>query len=553
MLLELNLKNYTIVDSITVSFTKGLNIITGETGTGKSIIVDAVNILLGDKTSSDIIKSGSEEAVIEGLFDLSNREDLLSNLRELGYDSDDSHLILKRIISKSGRGRVYINGSNANLKLLSNFTKDLIDIFSQHEHQSLLNPINHINYLDNFSKNVDLFSSYRVIYNQYINLKKELEELIIKSHNQKENEDYLKFQLNEIISLNLKKGEDIELENEERLLSNSEKISYSLNEVTKSIYDGDNSVQSSLNYCLKLIDDISHIDTKLMDLKGIISTTMLEIEEISYIVQEYSSKIEFNQDRLDELNNRISEISRIKKKYGDNIDEILIRAKEMEEELKNIQNIDDIIENKKHELSLIKSKLIKTADSLSESRKKAANNLVKRFSEESEHVGLKGAVIKTEFSEKEVSKDGKDKIIFLFSANPGENPKQLSSIASGGELSRIMLLFKEFLTDKESNSILIFDEADSGIGGIAAEAVGRKIKNLSSNNQVICITHLPQVAKFANTHFRVRKNTEANKTTVSIDQLIEDQKVEEISRMLAGGNISQKTKEAAKEMLANVN
>jgi len=551
MLLEISLKNYTIIESITVEFTSGLNIITGETGTGKSVIVDAVNILLGDKVSPEIVKSGCEEAQIEALFDISKNNTISKLLEESGITQNDDLLLIKRTVPSSGRGKVFINGDISTLNILSKVTEGLVDIFSQHEHQSLLKPANHIKYLDMFSDNSPLFEEYKLIYYEYLYINKRLEELNATNQDHTEIQDFILFQLKEIKSANLTLGEDEKLVEEEKILSNYEKINSSLTNSYQLIYDTENSAYNSIQNSIREISEISNVDSKFEELSSSINTILVEIEENAILIRDYLSKMSFNPERLEEINERLSAISGLKRKYGPTISDILDKKSKLEADLDNVVNNEDKLRQLEDEKDKIFNKLEFIANELSLKRIKCAKELEDHFIKENENVGLKGSILNVNIEKKEISPDGIDKLNFLFSANPGEIPKELSKVASGGELSRIMLLLKELITKKDNGSILIFDEADSGIGGITAETIGKKIKNLSQNNQVICITHLPQVAKFAKSHFKVNKEIDDNSTFVSIGRLGSNERIEEIGRMLSGENITEKTLEAAREMLAN--
>ena len=550
MLLEISLTNYTIIDSLTVEFTSGLNIITGETGTGKSVIVDAVNILLGDKVSADIVKSGSNEAQIEALFDISVNNQLKQLLDDSGISPNDNLLLIKRTIPLTGRGKVFINGDISTLTILSKITDGLVDIFSQHEHQSLLKPANHIKYLDIFSDNSPLIEEYKLTYHEYQVVNKKLQELNATNQDNSEMQEFISFQLKEISSAGLTPGEDEHLVEEGKVLSNFEKISSSLSNTYRSLYESESSAYNNIQSSLKELNEISGLDQELEKLAESIGTSLVEIEENSIIIRDYLSKMSFNPRRLEEINQRLSTINGLKKKYGPEITDILDKKKKLEADLDNVGSSDEKLKKLEDEKEKIYKKLDFIANELSLKRIKCAKDLEAHFQKENENVGLKGSVLEVHCEKKDISADGIDKITFLFSANPGESAKELSKVASGGELSRIMLLLKEIISRKDSGSILIFDEADSGIGGITAETIGKKIKNLSENNQVICITHLPQVAKFAKSHFKVNKNVKGNSTFVSIDRLGSNEKIEEIGRMISGESVTEKTLEAAREMLA---
>ena len=454
MLLEISLKNYTIIESITVEFTSGLNIITGETGTGKSVIVDAVNILLGDKVSADVVKSRAEEAEIEALFDISRNKNLTKLLKDSGISQNDDLLLIKRTIPGSGRGKVFINGSISTLNILSNITEGLVDIFSQHEHQSLLKPANHIKYLDIFSDNSPLIEEYKLTYHEYQLINKKLEELSATNEDHTEKQDFLSFQLKEIESANLVLGEDDELTEEEKILSNYEKINNSLSNSYQLIYEAENSAYNNVRNSLRELSEISEMESGLGELTSSINTVLVEIEENAIFMRDYLSKMSFNPVRLEEINERLSVINGLKRKYGSTISEILDKKSKLQNDLDNIVNNDDKLIQLENEKSTIFKKLDFIANELSLKRKKCAKELEDYFTRENENVGLKGSVLNVEMDKKDISPDGIDKITLLFSANPGETPKELNKVASGGELSRIMLLLKEIIS--KNNQLIGF-------------------------------------------------------------------------------------------------
>lgn len=549
MIAQISLKNYAIIDSLTVEFSEGLNIITGETGTGKSIIIDAINILLGDKVSSDVVKTGTTQATVEALFDISNNKELLYKLEEQGYAASDDQLVIKRVIPDTGKGKVFINGSLATLSILADLTAGLIDIFGQHEHQSLIKPNNHIKFLDLYSDNLPLLEDYREAYSKYLSVSKKLEQTLIATEDRSEREEYLKYQLNELDKANLQADEEEILRQEEKILANAEKIVNTLQTVYAALYESESSSYNTIKNLSNEIEEIQEIDPNLTSIGKSASSVLVEIEDISFKLMDYLSKVQSDPEKLEKINYRMSEISGLKRKYGGTVQEILEKHEKIAQELSELAEIDDTVDKLRQDSEQLLSKLSSCADKLSSKRTGAAKKLMQSFAQEAEHVGLKGSVLDIKLEKKPVSTDGIDNISFLFSANPGEAPKPLSKVASGGELSRIMLLLKNMLSNKDMGAILIFDEADSGIGGITAEIIGKKIKDLSENNQVICITHLPQVAKFARSHFRVSKFVQGNGTRVEINRLKNGERVEEISRMLAGKNVTAKTLEVAKEML----
>ena len=551
MLLELTLRNFAIIDELTVNFGEGLNILTGETGAGKSVIVDAINLILGEKASTDLIKSDKEEALIEALFGISKKRELKDKLISSGLESKGDEVVIKRVIPRAGRSRVYINGSIATFNLLEQIVEGLVDIFSQQEHQTLLKEERHLEVLDEFGGLGSLTGRVSELYKGTTKLKREIEELERDQKNKIEREDFLRFQCKEIDSVRLEPGEDERLEEERKKLANAERLFSVANEAYGILYEGEKAVTDVLKRIRNQIDEVAKIDASLVDVAKSIEKGTIEIQDAAFTLRGYASNISFDPQRLSSIEIRLEEIKKLNRKYGGSIIEILEKRKSLEEELGRISGGGERIEALKKDLERVESGLNNCARELSEKRRQAAGRLMLSVSKELGEVGIKGGKLLVEFEKKPISELGFERVSFLFSANPDEKPKPLTRVVSGGELSRIMLVLKEILARVEGGSVLIFDEADSGIGGAVAETVGRKIKNLSKRYQVICITHLPQVAKFADTHFRVTKMFRGNKTRVQIKALNYDERVEELGRMLGGIKVTEKTIEAAREMLKN--
>jgi len=551
MLLELTLRNFAIIDELTVNFGEGLNILTGETGAGKSVIVDAINLILGEKASTDLIKSDKEEALIEALFGISKKRELKDKLISSGLESKGDEVVIKRVIPRAGRSRVYINGSIATFNLLEQIVEGLVDIFSQQEHQTLLKEERHLEVLDEFGGLGSLTGRVSELYKGTTKLKREIEELERDQKNKIEREDFLRFQCKEIDSVRLEPGEDERLEEERKKLANAERLFSVANEAYGILYEGEKAVTDVLKRIRNQIDEVAKIDASLVDVAKSIEKGTIEIQDAAFTLRGYASNISFDPQRLSSIEIRLEEIKKLKRKYGGSIIEILEKRKSLEEELGRISGGGERIEALKKDVEFVETELNNCARELSEKRRQAAGRLMLSVSKELGEVGIKGGKLLVEFEKKPISELGFERVSFLFSANPDEKPKPLTRVVSGGELSRIMLVLKEILARVEGGSVLIFDEADSGIGGAVAETVGRKIKNLSKRYQVICITHLPQVAKFADTHFRVTKMFRGNKTRVQIKALNYDERVEELGRMLGGIKVTEKTIEAAREMLKN--
>lgn len=549
MILALTLKNFTIIEDLSVGFSSGLNIITGETGAGKSVIVDAINIILGDKASPDNIKSGKEEAHIEALFDISSDEVIQERLKSSGFDISSGELLIKRVIYPNARSRVFINGSLSTLTLLSTITQGLVDIFNQHEHQSLLKEENHLKILDNFGETANEVSRLREQYQNYLETKKELDDLIQSQKDRFEKEDYLKYQLSEIDGAELQLGEDEKLEAEKLKLINTEKLNSTTQGAYDILYESESSILGSLQ---RVSDDLLNsgkIDSTLAEIGQSIEKGRLQIQDAAFSLRDYNSELTHDSGRLDIVEDRIHLIGDLKRKYGESVSQIILKRDEIEKELNNIEHFDERVKSLSSESQMLMDELLSLAGKISKKRKQSSKKLTSVLEKELNEVGIKGGQFHIEFTDKEISSNGVDDISFLFSANPDEKPKPLTKVASGGELSRIMLVLKEVIARVEGGSVIIFDEADSGVGGAVAEAVGQKIRKLSQSYQVICITHLPQVAKFADSHLAVSKTHNDNKTQVTIKSLEGDERVFELARMIGGFNITQKTIDAAYEML----
>ena len=549
MLVELRLKNFAIIDDISINFGGNLNIITGETGTGKSLIVDAINIILGDRFTADHVKSTGTQTSIEALFEVPEDSGITEKLEQFGIGDSQGELLIKRVLNPGGKSRVYINGSIATLGTLSEVTDGLVNMFGQHEHQSLLKKNNYLNYLDTLSQLEHELSRYKATYAELTCAENELEVLRKKEREGAEKEDYLRFQVEEIKKVSPAPNEDSELETEKIRLENSERFSSSLGSATGLVYEGESSAIGFLKQSLSHLEKVSDLDSSLGELRDRIAAVLIETEDVFYGLSEFAGKIEHNPERLEDVLSRLEEISRLKRKHGDSIEEIIKKQQQIESELEGLENSAEMMGEIEQRRDLLKEEVSAAASSISAERKAGAERLEELFLEQAESVGLKNARFEVEFAKKKLSADGTDSVQFLFSANPGQAPRPVNKVASGGELSRIMLLLKSFVSTGDAGSIFIFDEVDAGIGGVVAESIGKKIKNLSDQSQVVCITHLPQVAKFANTHLVVAKEFGEGETDVSVDTLSEEERVMELGRMLAGKSVSEKTFEVARELI----
>ena len=555
MLIELNIKDFAIIDSLQVSFGKGLNILTGETGAGKSIIVDAVKLILGDRASQDDIRSSKEEAVVEAMFDASSL-DIAGILESAGLPNEEN-LIIKRVINRSGKNKIFINSSMANLSALQDIGSRIIDIYGQHDHQSLTKSEEHIDILDNLGGLLSLRQEMAAAYKEFYAIQSELNKLTADSQRLTEKQDFLSFQSKDIGEAALKTGEDEELKKEKEKLVHAEKLFEATNSGYDSLYASSGSILERLAQILNKLKDASKFDAELKPVIENMESSVCQLEDAAVSLRDYTQGISFEPQRLENVDNRLDLINKLKKKYGATIEVVLQKKVEVDKELDNIIHHDERIAELKEAVEKSKENVLKLSKKLSEKRVDSAKLLKKKVEEELSDLNMKKTVFEVRIEKhKDVNggfilgEKGIDRIEFFISPNIGEEPKPLSKIASGGELSRIMLAIKRITTTGKI-PVLIFDEVDAGIGGGTAEVVGRKLKEVSKNHQVLCITHLPQIAAYADTHYSVSKEVRGGRTVAGVKELKADERVAELSRMLGGVKITSKTKEHAIEMLEN--
>ncbi len=551
MLVTLRVTNFAIISELEISFEPGLNIISGETGAGKSILVGAVSLLLGGRASPEVIRGGYEEARVEGLFDISGNRAVQRLLEVQGFDSGDE-LLICRIISKTGRNRVFINGKLGTVSVAQQVTSGLVDISGQHEHQKLLNPETHLPVLDNFGKLDDEVLSYEKDYVEYENLKKTLEELVREEKTREEQVEFIKYRIREIKKLNLRAGEEDELEKEQNLLKHAEQLHLAARESYELLYGETGSVLDKLDAIRRHLEVLSRIDGDAGNFLETLELCRVNLTELAYSIRDYKSGISFNPERLAAIESRLHEIQRVVKKYGGSSKKALQHLNKLEEKLQQLENTSFFIDEVRRKLEKIESEVRRKAERLSRLRKPIAERLAREVESNLKKLGMPSArfsVIFDRLPENQFNRRGMDTAEFFFSANPGEELKPLAKIASGGELSRIMLALKVLLSNSESKEVLIFDEVDTGIGGKTASLVGKMLNQISENQQVVCITHLPQIACFGDVHYSVYKELRDRRTEAFIKRLTEEQREKEIARMLGGLAISEKTLAHARELL----
>lgn len=556
MLKELKIQNLAIIDNISVSFSEGLNVISGETGAGKSIIIGAVGLLLGDRASADFIRSSEDSAVIEALFNIEGRDQIKEKLRSMGYGGDDE-LVVKRTVSRSGKNKVYINGNLATLGMLSSLSESLVNVCSQHEHQIILNVDNHIDILDEFGDLVPMRAEFSEQYREYQDLKEKLEELESVNKKRWEREEFLKFQLKEIEDGGIIIGEDVSLQKEKKILSNAKKLGELTQESHNILYAGEDSILEKLGKVRDDINEIKQIDSTLNISKEDLDTFYFGLEDVAIVLRDYMKGITFDPARLEEIDERLEYLGRLKRKYGGALDNVFKKKEEIKEELEGIFSVEEEIEKVSEEIFQKKKLLLGKARNLSQKRSEVSGRLKTSIESEIHTLKMANTTFDVRFYKPSVDNQGDplmhskgtDSVEFYLSTNIGEELKPLNRIVSGGELSRIILAMKKVLARTGSVSTIIFDEVDTGIGGATAEIVGRKLQEVSEHHQVICITHLPQIVCFGDNHFVVSKHISGDRTIAEMRVLTEDERLDEITRMLGGLKITDKTREHAHEML----
>ncbi|HEY5512604.1 MAG TPA: DNA repair protein RecN [Geomonas sp.] len=548
MLRELQITNLAIIEKLHVEFHGGLNILTGETGAGKSIIIDAVNLILGGRASSDLIRSGSDEASVEALFDLSGRPGLLQNLAATGVECD-GELLVRRVVSRGGKNRVFIAGGLATTSMLSEISRTLINIYGQHESQTLLKTDQHLRLLDGFSGTLPLRDAFSARFDAYVKAKAELEALEQGEREAARRLDLLSFQSGEIAAAKLYAGEEEELAEERGRLAHGEKLLSCSQEAFDSLYGGDAALLGGLRRVITGVAEASAIDRALAPVCETLESAYAQLEDAALTLRDYAAGVEADPGRLEQLDDRLDAINRLKRKYGEDIPEILAYQQGIDAELAELSGRELARDTLTDRIAGLGAELSELGAQLSEARRAGAAALKSGMERELRELAMTHAVFETSFDPTaEPRSYGFERAEFLFSPNPGEPPKPLAKIASGGELSRLMLALKQLHPESEVPT-LIFDEVDSGIGGATSALVGVKLKKVAASQQVLAITHLPQVAAFADLHLRVEKTVSLGRTATSVERLEGEGRVAEVARMLGGARVTEKTLEHAREMI----
>jgi len=546
MLKELRIKNLAIIDDLQVRFEKGLNVLTGETGAGKSIIVDSLGLALGSKLSPDFIRSGEKEALVQAWFE----PDDISQLPDIGVDMTEG-VILRRALFPSGKSRAYINDTMVSTLSLAEVGRYLVDIHGQHEHQSLLSVDKHRLFVDLYGRLQDEHAGVERLYRDVEALKRDLAGLRKKAQDRSVRLDLLKFQISEIDQAQLIPGE-IERLGEQRLIlthhSRLRELSCAAYEL---LYAADDACIAKLSLLMKKLQEMSAIDPRAAAILSLLESALPLLDDAALALRDFKGRYEIEPGSLDSVEERLASIRKLEKKYGEGIEAIIGYRNQAFAEMKSLESADEQIAAHAAELDAKEALLLQSASALSAKRRESALRMEKHISQELKELAFGDAAFRIDIREEAISPHGIDRIEFLFSPNKGEQAKPLAKIASGGELSRVMLALKTVFADIDSIPVLIFDEIDSGIGGKTAEIVGRKLKNLSKKHQVLCATHLPQLASKGDTHFRVEKKPHDDRVRISIQQLTGGERASEIARMLSG-TITDSSLRHAKELIDSV-
>lgn len=551
MLKTLSIRNVVLIDSLDIDFSNGLVVFSGETGAGKSILLDSLGLLLGNKAETSLIRTGADKLSVTGVFEVSSNNKIFDIAKE--YDLDiDGDIIIKRIISLDGKNKILFNDQIITLKLLKELSQNLIEIHGQHDNQGLLNNNTHCDILDEYAKCDKDKSFTKYCYENYREAIKELEKKEQEIQKAKEDEENIIHWVKELEKVSPQKGEEEELKIRRSELMNAEKIIEKLN-TAYSCLNGGNSIVDSISKAINSISRANEfVNDKYKDIEQNLENAMYSINDAIEQIESSSSDISYNQNEIDNIETRLFALRDLAKKHQTDIDSLPEKLDELKELLQNLQKGEDCLHNLKIRVKELKDEYINKAEALSKKRKEFAEQLNKNIMKELPPLKMEKAKFQTTISQKEEdfwSTNGWDKVCFEVSTNPNTPLGPLNKIASGGELSRFMLALKVNLAQQGTQETLIFDEIDAGIGGATAEAVGERLSKLAKNVQVFVVTHSPQVASFSNEHFKVEKNTINNVTTTSIQKLTSDGKLEEIARMLAGEKITEEARAAARVLL----
>ena len=554
MLRELHIRNIAVIEDVTIAFYNGFHVLTGETGAGKSILIDSINIALGQRTSKDLIRTGADSATVDIVFELSEQAE--QKLNEYGVESDDGMLYISRQITLDGKSKCRINGHLVPLNLVKDISVFLLTIHGQHDNQTLLLPKYHIGFVDDYGNYDDIIEAYKNQYSVVRDTEKRIEALKIDEDEKRRKIELLSYQVDEISAAHLCPGEKAELEQKKEYLANIESIAENCGEAYSLLYGSeDKAAYDSVSTAVRCLENVSDYDSRINDLRDALESVLADMEDAAHELRSFADNNDYTPGELDSVQERLETITSLERKYGQGEDTVLKYLDSAKAELNEIEDSDVALEKLKNKYTEESEKLKKFALKLSAKRKEAAISLqtgvMKELAElDMQKMRFSVAVEPIEDNgELKYTSSGSDKVEFLISGNPGEGLKPLSKIASGGEMSRIMLALKSVLTDSDIVETLIFDEIDTGVSGRAAQKIAEKIRALSKKRQILCITHLAQIAGMANTHYLVKKESDDNHTYTSVIRLDNDARKYELARIIGGVKITDLTLQAAQEML----
>jgi DNA repair protein RecN (Recombination protein N) len=565
MLKSLEIKDYALINHITVEFEKGLNIITGETGAGKSILIDAMSLLLGERASSEVVRKGAQKSFVEGIFGVEKNKKVKAILEENEIEFQPE-LIVRREISLKGSNRCFVNDSPVPLNIIKEIGDLLVDLHGQHEHQTLLHKETHITFLDEFAGNQDLLEEYKSVYKELNKKLNELKDLKSKEKSFKEKREIYGFQIKEIDNVNPQSNEDEDIISELNILENSERLMELNDDVYNNLYDAENSVIDLMGDIKHKLSELSAIDKLFLESEGECDSALAILKELANSIRAYKSRIDINPDEIEDKRERLGAINLLKKKYGGSIQKIIEHREKIGKELELADNFSTAINSIEKDINTYRKSAGEVAEKLTSSRKKQALKVESEVKKELAQLGIVNANFNVKITQSEseensenfiliknkkyqCTESGIDEVEFYISTNTGEDLKPLVKVASGGEISRIMLALKSILAKSDKLPLLIFDEIDTGVSGRIAQKVGAALKDLASFHQIICITHLPQIAGMADHHYRVEKKQIDNRAVSLIKKLKDDERIKEIAKLLSGEEITKASLESAKQLM----
>ena len=552
MLKELFIKNFAIIDDLNIHFEGGLTILSGETGAGKSIIINAVNLLLGSRASAKMIRDGQDSAELAAFFDVPGDSAAAEIMLQNGYQPEDG-LLVRRIIAANDRHRVYINDRMATMQMLSAITADLASISSQHAHQGLLKEESHLTVLDQFGGLLPLVGQVSELYEKMVPMSRTLEALKEKKINQEKEKALFQYQLDEITEADISPGEDDRLEKDHLRLKNAQSLQWSIQSAIESLHHADGAILEQLGELRKSLEKASQLDDMLTPAVTNLSDHLYGLEDVTEMLRDRLNTMDMEADQLESVESRLDMINRLKRKYGGTLDSLFQKRDDIETQLHAIHHLDDDIERNQAQLKACFDQIAGLARQLSEKRKQVAADFARAVEKELGGLRMSGTHFEVRFSDlpcsqpngswlcvdgSQLSATGIDQAAFMIAPNVGESLKPLSATASGGELSRVVLALKAILASTDMVGTVIFDEVDAGIGGAVADVVGKKLDALSKKHQLICITHLPQIARYGDHHYYIRKKVEKGRTITTIRPMETEERIEEIARMLGGEKIT---------------